>query len=1004
MGHVNRPRNASTALLASTALNSGTLGYGTTTRSGTGATYTDQYGTVQSAPANTPRINNSTRTGTNLFRNPRFVGAVVGVTASSIATYGHSVATGLSAIVVGKGTLTSGPAAGLDYIDIRISGDNVTNTTLLYQMYPEGSTYPPATTGDVFTISAYFQVVAGTIPQTSTPIMPGFDERVGGAHATYNFSSTGLVGALSTTMQRISRTATVGTVNTSQISPGWWFNCATGTASADYTIRIAGWQLEPGSTASTVSYPSPGTLAVSQNYAPPRLLAEEARVNSVRNPRAEGSTVGIIGSGGVAPTNWSITPGVSGLNARLVGTGTEFGMSYVDVRFDGTTTAGGNCNIYFESPTGVAAVQNQVWTTSVYARLVGGSYANVNTPSIIHDENTAGGSYVTGGSTALTQFTPALARYTGTRTIADPTTGVYRSYIAHGISGAGLAVDITVRVYGPQMEQGSFATSLILPPAGSPAATTRQGDDIVIPTTGRLQYAASVTNKLVYSQAFDNAAWTKVGSSITADVATPTAPDGGTTADKLIEDTSTGNHRADQPVSIAAGWTTISVFVSAAERTAIALQWDGTLNGVSSGSNASYNVSTGTIITPAASNGNILTPTASIVPATGTWYRCSLTFYSAYAGSGTMRVFLHNGTTSNYTGDVSGTFGAYLWGAQFENTPVTPAANLLSAPESFDGSQWTKSGSTVVANATNAPDGTLSADKLTEDTSNGPHITTQAYTVPTAGQYTIKCYAKAAERTQVIVKAFNATDGNAMIVWVDLTNGTTFNNTTGVVTVTAVGNGWYRITCTATVSAVYTQWIIGTVAGGTDSFTGAAGAGVHIWGALLTRGGVVDYVTVNQLTSPPLFSGASPGTKTRLASGTIVARVKVPTAGPTNPAGIAALTEGTSALRAGLRFNIVNNNLTLFSFGHFNAVLSVSIGGTPAPGTVITVAFTWSNGSMAAAYGGQYMALGLPPQLGMVDLRLGSSSVGGQWLNSELESVYYYPYRMSYAQLLAATT
>lgn len=56
---------------------------------------------------------------------------------------------------------------------------------------------------------------------------------------------------------------------------------------------------------------------------------------------------------------------------------------------------------------------------------------------------------------------------------------------------------------------------------------------------------ATKTNLVGYSEQFDNAAWTKARSSITANLAT--APDGTATADKLVEDTTTSNTHTINP-------------------------------------------------------------------------------------------------------------------------------------------------------------------------------------------------------------------------------------------------------------------------------------------------------------------------------------------------------------------------------------------------------------------------------------------------------------------------
>jgi len=68
-------------------------------------------------------------------------------------------------------------------------------------------------------------------------------------------------------------------------------------------------------------------------------------------------------------------------------------------------------------------------------------------------------------------------------------------------------------------------------------------------------------NLLTYSEQFDNAAWTKLQSSVTANSAT--APDGTTTADSFIEDSSTNTHLAVQIPSGVPANTTFSISVYA---------------------------------------------------------------------------------------------------------------------------------------------------------------------------------------------------------------------------------------------------------------------------------------------------------------------------------------------------------------------------------------------------------------------------------------------------------
>lgn len=647
MGHVNRPRNASTALLASTALNSGTLGYGTTTRSGTGATYTDQYGVIRSAPANTPRINNSTLTGSNLFRNPWFSGAVVGGSPLSIVFLGQLPAGGLTATVVGAGTLTSGIASGMPYVDIRLAGNNTTGTTLLYQLYPEGGNFIAGFTGETFTISAYMQVIAGNIPPGITIPSPGFDERSAGAHVSYNFSNGS--SSISTVMQRITRTVTIATGGIDALQPGWWISCQTGYTPVDMTIRIAGWQFERGSTATVVSYPPPGTLATSANFQSPRLLVEEGRTNSVVNPRGEGSTVGTLGSGGVLPTGWGIFS-ASGLSTAVVGTGTMAGRPYVDIRFFGTST-----NTFYVMNFGAAvASPGNVFTTSFAVAMVGGSLANINA---VYCEQRFTANTVDVAFTGLNAGTWSFASATGTGDAS--TANAYPCLYINMPNG--VAIDITLRIGAPQMEQGPFATSLILPPAGSPAATTRQTDVVNVNTTPLFKYGTPIVNLALQSQTFDNATWGKAQATVTADAIA--APDGTVTADKLVTDATTNNHAIVQTITslVAGQWYTQSLYVKAAEYAFFRL---GTSSGpFGTGNGAIYfNAGTGTVdvFVPAAGTQQFFTVQAL----QNGWYRISLTTLCTTSGADNFAISVSATAGFSTLGD--GTSGGYIWGAQYE--------------------------------------------------------------------------------------------------------------------------------------------------------------------------------------------------------------------------------------------------------------------------------------------------------------------------------------------------
>jgi hypothetical protein len=162
------------------------------------------------------------------------------------------------------------------------------------------------------------------------------------------------------------------------------------------------------------------------------------------------------------------------------------------------------------------------------------------------------------------------------------------------------------------------------------------------------------TNLLTYSEQFDNAIWTKTRSSITANATT--APDGTTTADKLVEDaTATNTHQIAQTASFTAGTAyTQTVFAKAGERSKIELRLTGAA--FSSNQAASFDLATGAIATAAGA------PVTSIEQFPNGWWRCRITATADVTSTASATMRLSNGATTSYTGD--GTSGLYIWGAQ----------------------------------------------------------------------------------------------------------------------------------------------------------------------------------------------------------------------------------------------------------------------------------------------------------------------------------------------------
>jgi hypothetical protein len=163
-----------------------------------------------------------------------------------------------------------------------------------------------------------------------------------------------------------------------------------------------------------------------------------------------------------------------------------------------------------------------------------------------------------------------------------------------------------------------------------------------------------------------------------------------------------------------------------------------------------------------------------------------------------------------------------------------PNENLVTYSEQFDNAAWGKSNTTITANtsATTAPDGTLTADKLIEDTANSYHFVVQSVGT-ISGSCTISCFLKSAERYKGYIQLLGS-GGNAAAFF-DLNLGT-ITGGSGTNTITAYPNGWYRITSTLTftteTAAVY---IVLNDNSGTAVYAGSGTSGIYIWGAQVER-------------------------------------------------------------------------------------------------------------------------------------------------------------------------
>jgi hypothetical protein len=176
-------------------------------------------------------------------------------------------------------------------------------------------------------------------------------------------------------------------------------------------------------------------------------------------------------------------------------------------------------------------------------------------------------------------------------------------------------------------------------------------------------------NLLFYTEAIDNAVWTKTNSTVTVDeVANPLGQL--IDADKLIDTTTNGVHTATDtsPTLVSGADYTFSVYAKPDERNRIFLRMNSTGSAFSANKEAWFHLSG---VAGTASNASAGT-TARIEALDNGWYRCSITATTDSAGTTECVVGLAIAAGSaSYAGD--GFSGAYVWGAQLEQANVASA-------------------------------------------------------------------------------------------------------------------------------------------------------------------------------------------------------------------------------------------------------------------------------------------------------------------------------------------
>jgi len=371
---------------------------------------------------------------------------------------------------------------------------------------------------------------------------------------------------------------------------------------------------------------------------------------------------------------------------------------------------------------------------------------------------------------------------------------------------------------------------------------------------------------------------------------------------------------------------------------------------------------------------------------------------------------------------------------RFDHNPVTKESlgllieeqrtNLLTYSEQFDNAAWMKSNSSVTANATTAPNGSMTADKLVENTANSAHsVHLVTPSLISGTPYTFSLYAKASEAGRFLAIAIGGTAyASVQTVAFTLSGAGSFSilgGTAATASIVSIGNGWYRCIITSTAQASGTGLLVyylstsGTSGAGL-TYTGNGTSGIFIWGAQLEAGAF-----------PTSYIPTTTATATRA--------VDVATMTGTNFSSWYRQNEGTlfAAYRSGgrtasyrvLSMNIADDFRDVIEFvgatgGGTGPILFTrvaNINKATAPPSPVPAAIANFNYTMAGSYSAdgvfasrngattEQSANGEYPT-GLTRLFIGSGNASQQQISGHIRRIAYYPRRLANTELQLLTS
>ncbi len=344
------------------------------------------------------------------------------------------------------------------------------------------------------------------------------------------------------------------------------------------------------------------------------------------------------------------------------------------------------------------------------------------------------------------------------------------------------------------------------------------------------------------------------------------------------------------------------------------------------------------------------------------------------------------------------------------------ATNLLTYSEQFNNAVWTKTRVSVTANAAVAPDGTMTAYKVSESTDTNGHFINQSVAVSNPATYAVSIFLKGAERTvcDIITASGNGTYSAISVNLSTLTIGAPktsgLPSAAGSSSITDVGNGWCRVNMLFIGSIIgFSGCQIRLTNGSTDAYTGDGTSGIYVWGAKIESGlfstSYIPTTSTNVVRSADAWTLPLATSWFHASAGTMFAAGRTALGAPATGAVqvLAQYDDGS----AGNRIRIGRDGNKILRCVVTTAgteVVNLNLG-TVADATAFRVAFSWSSSGFSASLNGETCVTTTAATLpsGLTAHRIGSDAAGGSQWGGHISHDVYFPAALSDAQLQAIT-